>query len=406
MKVLGIIMAGGVGSRLYPLTKDRAKPAVPFGGKYRIIDFVLSNFVNSSIYSIYVITQFKSQSLMEHLQDGWRFGSIQKDHFIVPVPAQMRSNDSWYRGTADAIYQNIYLIERFKPEVVAIFGADHIYRMDIRQMIEYHLRKRADFTLAAVPILSNKANEFGVIQIDHDWRMIDYQEKPGNPKGMPDQPDFSLISMGNYIFSTDFLLKVLEQDAATESDHDLAKDVLPSIFDHCRAYVYDFRKNTIPGTLKGERNDYWRDVGTIQAYWEANMDLRAIQPALNLYNNEWPIRNAIYNDPPAKFAFNEYGRRGQALDSVVSGGCIISGGLVLNSVLGRDVFIHSFSEVFESILMDNVDIGRHAKIKRAIIDKNVKVPEGTVIGYDPEADGKGFFVDESGLVVIPKNYKF
>lgn len=406
MRILGIILAGGIGTRLYPLTMDRAKPAVPFGGKYRIIDFVLSNFVNSEIHSIYVLTQFKSQSLVEHLQDGWRFGSILKDHFIIPVPAQMRSNDSWYRGTADAIYQNIYLIKRFKPDIVVIFGADHIYRMDIRQMIRYHEEKKADLTIAAVPLPKSRVAGFGVMQVGEDWRLVDYEEKPLQPKTLPDRPDLSLISMGNYVFNTDFLIKVLEKDASAEGEHDFAKNVIPSIFLDSLDYVYDFRHNTIPGTSEDEKSYYWMDVGTIQAYWEANMDLRSVQPSLDLYTRDWPIRNAIYNDPPAKFIFNEYERRGQALNSIVSGGCIISGGLVSDSVLGRNVFIHSYAEVKESILMDNVDIGRRARIRRTIIDKNVKVPQDTVIGYDPEADKRRFFMDESGLVVINKDYQF
>lgn len=406
MRILGVILAGGVGKRLYPLTKDRAKPAVPFGGKYRIVDFVLSNFVNSGIHSIYVLTQFKSQSLAEHLQDGWRFGSMIRDHFIIPVPAQMRSSSSWYRGTADAISQNIYLIKRFKPDMVVIFGADHIYRMDIRQMIRYHEEKKADLTIAAVSLPKSQAAGFGIMQVDEDWRLIDYEEKPLIPKTLPDQPELALISMGNYVFNTDFLIKVLERKATVQGQHDFAKDVIPAIFLDCRVYGYDFRQNIIPGNSKDEKSYYWMDVGTIQAYWEANMDLRAIKPSLDLYNRDWPIRNAIYNDPPAKFTFNEDERCGQALNSIVSGGCIISGGRVVDSVLGRNVFIHSYSEVRESILMDNVDIGRRARIRRTIIDKNVKVPADTEIGYNRENDRKRFFLDESGLAVIHKDYQF
>lgn len=406
MEVLGMIMAGGEGSRLFPLTKERAKPAVYFGGKFRLIDFVLSNFVNSQIYSIYVLTQFKSQSLADHLQDGWRFGSILRDHFISLVPAQQRMGRDWYMGTADAIYQNINLIENHRPDMVAIFGADHVYRMDLRQMVDFHKSKNADATVAAIQVKREEASSFGILSVDDDSRIMDFQEKPASPKPIPSNPDIALASMGNYIFSTDFLLKKLLEDAQSETNHDFGKDIIPSSCKDSRIYAYDFQTNAIPGASEEERG-YWRDVGTIKAFWEANMDLRNVKPQFNLYNRKWPIKTASYSSPPAKFVFNEDGRRGQAINAIVSEGSIISGGKVQDSIIGRNVFLHSGSAVINSIIMEEVEIGRNCKINLAIIDKGVRVPEGTAIGYNIEEDRKKFFIDEeSGIVVIPKGYKF
>ena len=315
MNVLGMIMAGGEGSRLFPLTKERAKPAVPFGGKYRLIDFVLSNFINSRIYSIYVLTQFKSQSLTEHLQEGWRFGSILPNHFILPVPAQKRTGESWYQGTADAIYQNINLIEGSKFDLVLIFGADHIYRMDIQQMIDFHRRKKADVTISALPVPIKEATSFGVIQVDAKNMVVGFQEKPSRPKAIPGRPQEAFASMGNYIFNTDFLLSILKEDAAMkDSSHDFGKDILPRIYKTNRVFTYDFCTNRIPGLTRKEYG-YWRDVGTIQSFWEANMDLRNIKPEFNLYTPGWPIKTTSFEGPPAKFVFNEDGRRGQAVNS-------------------------------------------------------------------------------------------
>jgi glucose-1-phosphate adenylyltransferase len=401
LRVLGIVLAGGKGTRLYPLTKERAKPAVPFGGKYRIIDFVLSNFINSGIHSIYVLTQFKSQSLLQHLSDGWLFGGLLKNQFIIPVPAQMRSpGESWYRGTADAIYQNVNLIEQADPHLVAIFGADHIYRMNITSMIEYHEQKRSEITVAAIPVDRRHAAEFGVIETARDGHIVGFHEKQPDAPSIPGDPDRVLASMGNYIFSTRTLLREIYADAAREdSTHDFGRDILPRLLDRTDMFAYDFQTSQIPGETPGTAA-YWRDVGTLDAYYEAQMDLRSVTPALNLYNREWPLRTASYADPPAKFTFDDEGRRGHAIDSIVSGGCILSGGMVRNSILARGVRVHTGALVEDSVLLDNCDIGRRAKVRRAILDKNVRVPEGATIGYDLAQDRKIHHVTESGIVVV------
>jgi len=404
LRVLGIVLAGGKGTRLYPLTKERAKPAVPFGGKYRIIDFVLSNFINSGIYSIYVLTQFRSQSLLQHLSEGWQFGGLLKNQFIIPVPAQMRSADeTWYQGTADAIFQNINLIEQSVPQLVAIFGADHIYRMNIASMLEYHQHKSAQVTVAAIPVPRNLASEFGVIETRADGRIVRFHEKNPDAPTIPGDPEHVYASMGNYIFSTHTLLRELQQDSANEqSSHDFGRDILPSLVGRSEVYAYNFQSNRIPGE-NPEAVAYWRDVGTIDAYYEANMDLRSVSPALNLYNREWPLRTTGFPDPPAKFTFDDENRRGQAIDSIISGGSILSGGLVRNSVLGRGVRVHTGVLVEDSIILDNCDIGRHARVRHAILDKNVRVPEGATIGYDPASDRRHYYVTESGIVVVEGN---
>jgi glucose-1-phosphate adenylyltransferase len=401
IRVLGIVLAGGKGTRLFPLTKERAKPAVPFGGKYRIIDFVLSNFINSGIYSLYVLTQFRSQSLLQHLAEGWQFGSLLKSQFLIPVPAQMRSEDeTWYQGTADAIYQNINLVEQSDPEVVAIFGGDHVYRMNITNMIEYHIAKGAEVTVAAIPAPRDMASEFGVIEAAADGRILAFHEKNPDAPSMPGDPNRVFASMGNYIFSTRTLVKLLHDDAAEESSqHDFGHNILPKLAGKAEIYSYDFQTNRIPGEPP-DTEPYWRDVGTIEAYYDANMDLRSVKPALNLYNRAWPLRSSSYSDPPAKFTFDEANRRGQAIDSIVSGGCILAGGVVRNSVLGRGVRVHAGALVEDSIIMDNCDIGRRSKIRRAILDKNVKVPPDTSVGYDRAADEARYFVSDSGIVVI------
>ncbi len=406
MKVLGMIMAGGEGSRLYPLTKERAKPAVHFGGKFRLIDFVLSNFVNSQVYSLYVLTQFKSQSLSDHLHDGWRFSSILRDHFISIVPAQQRTGTDWYLGTADAIYQNINLIENHKPDIVAVFGADHVYKMDIRQMVDFHKKNNADATVAALPVKIQEASSFGILGVDEESRILAFDEKPDEPKPIPSSPGEAYASMGNYLFSTNFLMKKLEEDAKSNTHHDFGKDIIPGSCKDSRIFAYDFRENLVPGAVEDEKG-YWRDVGTINAFWEANMDLRNIKPQFNMYNPKWPIKTASYSSPPAKFVFNEDGRRGQAINTIVAEGSIISGGMVQDSVLGRNVFVHSGTAVINSILMEMVTVENNCKINMAIIDKGVRVPEGTTIGYNFEEDKKRFFIDkESGIIVIPKGYKF
>ncbi len=405
LRVLGIILAGGRGTRLYPLTKERAKPAVPFGGKYRIIDFVLSNFINSGIYSIYVLTQFRSQSLLQHLNEGWQIGGILKNQFVIPVPAQMRSADeTWYQGTADAIFQNINLIEQAEPHVVAIFGADHIYRMNIASMVEVHENTQAACTVAAIPVHRRHAHEFGVIEADESNRIIGFHEKNPNSPSIPAAPDHVYASMGNYLFTTRALLSALQADADDpKSTHDFGKDILPKLVAQKQPiYAYDFQTNKIPGEPP-DAESYWRDVGTIEAYWEANMDLRAVNPVLNLYNRQWPLRTGSYPDPPAKFTFDEDNRRGEAIDSIVSSGCILSGGRVRNSVLGRGVRIHAGALVEDSVILDNCDIGRRAKIRRAILDKNVRVPADATIGYDEGQDRKLYSVTDTGIVVVEGN---
>jgi len=402
IRVLGVVLAGGKGTRLFPLTQERAKPAVPFGGKYRIVDFVLSNFINSGINSIYVLTQFRSQSLLQHLNEVWQFSGLLKSHFIIAVPAQMRSEDeTWYQGTADAISQNINLIQQSNPHVVAVFGADHIYRMNIASMVEFHVAKHAEVTVAAYPVPQKHAAEFGVIEIDDDGRIMAFHEKNPNAPTLPGDPDQVYASMGNYIFSKGSLVDLLQVDAKDPgSHHDFGRDILPKLAGNAPIYAYNFRTNRIPGE-PADSVPYWRDVGTIEAFYDANMDLRSVKPDLNLYNRQWPLRSASYPDPPAKFTFDDALRRGEAIDSIVSAGCILSGGVVRNSILSRGVRVHASALVEGCVIMDNCDIGRHAKVRHAILDKNVRIPENAQIGYDIEADrARGWHVTDSGIVVM------
>ena len=402
-KVFVMIMAGGEGTRLYPLTKERAKPAVPFGGRYRIIDFVLSNFINSGFFQIKILTQFKSESLNRHLSLAWRL-SPKLDQYIDPVPEQMRTGRDWYRGTADAIYQNLNLIRDVNPQYVCVFGGDHVYKMDVRQMLNYHIRNKAELTVSVIPKPVNEASNFGVIEVDREWRIKGFEEKPKNPKPIPGRPDMALISMGNYIFNTDTLLEEVTADSERkDSTHDFGRDIIPNIRKKRRLFAYDFAKNKIPGMTPAEKG-YWMDVGSIDAYWQASMDLIAVSPIFNLYNSEWPIRTHYPTCPPAKFVFadKEKERVGIATDSMVSEGCIISGGQINRSILSPQVRINSYSYVTESILMEGVNVGRHTKIKRAIIDKYVDIPSGAEIGYNLKEDKKRFYVTESGIVVVPK----
>lgn len=405
-KILAFVMAGGKGTRLEPLTADRSKPAVPFGGKYRIIDFVLSNLINSDIFSIYVLTQFKSQSLTEHLETTWNFGSMLASHFIIPVPAQQRTGEHWYQGTADAIYQNFNLINDHTPDLVAVFGGDHIFKMNVEDFIGFH-REFADVTIAAIPVPLKEASSFGVIQVDENWRITGFQEKPKNPTPIPDRPDMALVSMGNYLFNRQILVDSLIEDAKDpKSSHDFGKNVLPSLLAKGkRLYAYDYMRNRIPGSTNQFNDGYWRDVGTLESYYEASMDLRAIQPQLDLYNQEWPIRSEPNALPPAKFVHNAEGRVGQAIQSIVCEGSIISGSTVIDSVIGRACRINSYAEVHSSVLMDDVEIGRGARVRRCIIDKHVVVPSNDVIGYNRDEDAKRFHVTESGIVIIAKNQR-
>lgn len=402
--VLTMILAGGEGSRLYPLTRDRAKPAVPFGGRFRIVDFALNNFVNSGFLKIKVLTQFKSDSLNVHLSKAWRL-SATLDQYVDAVPAQMRTGMHWYRGTADAVYQNLNLIFDEVPEYICVFGGDHIYQMDVRQMLAFHIEKDADVTIAAVPTPASEASQFGVIEVDDNWGITGFEEKPKIGKTIPGQPDKVLASMGNYIFKRQTLIAVLEQDAVLQdSAHDFGKTILTKLYHTGRVFAYNFLENEIVGAEEKERG-YWRDVGTVDSYYQANMDLIAVDPVFNLYNYRWPLRTAHYDYPAAKFVFADFDkdRAGIATDSMVSEGCIISGGHVDRSILSPRVMIHSYSAVEDSILMQGVDVGRYAKIRKAIIDKGVKVPRGCKIGYDEKDDrARGFHISESGVVVVPK----
>jgi glucose-1-phosphate adenylyltransferase len=373
-RVVAFVLAGGRGTRLYPLTKHRAKPAMPFGGKYRIIDFVLSNLINSGIHSIYVLVQFRSQALLRHLRDGWQFGSLLSHQFIVPVPAQLHpAEEAGYKGTADAVYQNLDLIDELDDQLVAIFSADHVYLMNIREMIAFHEQRSAEATVAACPVEADLASGFGVIEAASDGRVLGFHEKQAAAPAMPGQPGRVYASMGNYIFCARTLLRELRADALKEeSTRDFGRDVLPSLLGRVRMYAYDFQTNRIPGE-EGASGVYWQDVGTLEAYYAAHMDLCGVLPALNLYNRRWPVRTASYPDPAAKFSFDEEGRAGEAIGSVISGGCVLSGGLVRNSILGRGVRVHGGAVVEDSIVLDNSDIGRGSRIRRAILDENVAV---------------------------------
>lgn len=401
---LVMILAGGEGKRLYPLTKDRAKPAVPFGGRYRIIDFVLNNFINSGFFKIKVLTQYKSDSLNKHITRGWALSPF-LNQYVDLAPAQMRTGSDWYRGTADAIYQNVFHITDEDPDYVCIFGGDHIYKMDVSQMLDYHKEKGADLSISAIPIPISEAHEFGIIEVDDDWRLINFVEKPKDkPKSIPGNPDMCLASMGNYIFNKNILLEALNRDEEIkESSHDFGKNVIPMLLkDGKKIYIYNFSDNSFPGMTDTERG-YWRDVGSIDAYWQANMDLLAYDPELNLYSQDWPLRTFNYNYPPAKFIWEEGERVGMATNSMVSEGCVVSGGGLSRCVLSPKVKVNSYSQISESILMENVEIGRHSKIKKAIIDKNVIVPPNTRIGFNHEEDIKrGFHFSPNGVTVVPK----
>lgn len=399
---LAVILAGGRGSRLEPLTRDRAKPAVPFGGLYRIIDFVLSNCLNSGLRQLLLLTQYKAQSLDRHINIGWRpYFCRELGEFIDVVPPQQRIDDQWYQGTADAVYQNIYAIERERPDYVVVLAGDHIYKMNYESMVDFHIQRNADLTIGALQVDRESAKQFGVMQINSDNQVIGFQEKPKQPQTMPGDDKHCLASMGIYVFSSRFLFEELCRDATLPaSRHDFGGDIIPSVIDHHRVVAFPFRD-------ENRKSDaYWRDVGTLDAYYDANMDLIAVDPQLNLYDNAWPIRTHQPNLPPPKFVFGSNGetdRRGEALDSIVCQGTICSGGHVRRSILSPGVRVNSYAEVDDSIVFENVRIGRHARIRRAIIDKGVTIPAETTIGYDAEADRqRGFIVTESGLVLIAR----
>jgi glucose-1-phosphate adenylyltransferase len=405
IETLVMIMAGGKGERLTPLTNERAKPAVPFGAKYRIIDFVLSNFVNSGYFRIKVLTQYKANSLMIHLSRGWSFGSS-TDHYVDAVPPQMRVSERFYMGTADSVFQNLNLIDYARPRDVAVFGGDHIFKMEIRLMQDMHRNKDADATVCAIPYPREQAaNRFGIIQIDEDSRIIGFQEKPADPAPIPGKPDFALVSMGNYFFKAGVLVDALKEDATNPvSKHDFGANIIPMLVDKGkRVYLYDYSQNRIENEDEGSAT-YWRDVGTIDDYYDANMELKKVRPMFNLYNRSWPLRTAHPNYCPAKFVFaEETGRFGKAVDSLVSDGVIVSGASVIDSVLFGNTFIHSYGLVKDSIIFSGCDIGRGAIIKGAILDKNVMVEEGATIGVEAKEDQARFTVSDRGIVVVEKN---
>jgi glucose-1-phosphate adenylyltransferase len=395
LRILGFILAGGRGDRLQPLTRERGKPAVPFGGKYRIVDFVLSNFVNSGIHAIYALVQYKAQSLIEHLRIGWRFGGL-PDHFVIAVPPQMRWGETWYRGTADAVYQNLNLLRDFNPDIVMIFGADHIYRMDLNQMLTFHLERDAQVTVAALPVPVAQASGFGIIEVDADGRIVGFEEKPAHPRPLPGNPALALSSMGNYIFDRELLVETLIEDARRSTDHDFGRTIIPELFRYAGVFAYDFLTNAVPGTRPYEERGYWRDVGTIHAYWQAHMDLLGPTPLFDLDNPAWPILTAAYSGPAAHFI------GGDVTDSLIAEGARIDGATVRRSIVGRAVKISAGAVVEESILMDHTTVGRGAHLRRVIVDRYNVIPAGDVIGLNPERDAGRYQVDESGIVVLPR----
>jgi glucose-1-phosphate adenylyltransferase len=393
-RVLAIILAGGRGRRLSPLTEERSKPAVPFGGRYRIVDFVLSNFINSKIYSIYVLVQYKSQSLIGHLTAAWRFGGLLRHQFITVVPPQMRGGEVWYLGTADAVYQNLNLIEDFAPDLIAVFGADHIYRMDINQMIDFHLVKGADVTVAALPVPIESAHGFGIIEVDEDDHIIGFQEKPPHPKPMPSDPSRAYSSMGNYIFNAQTLVEMVTADARRNSEHDFGRSVIGQALERYKVFAYNFLNNEVPGVKPYEERGYWRDVGNLSSYWLAHMDLLGATPVFDLNNWRWPILGEGINGLPAKLV------AGRVDDSLIGVGSVVNNATVQRSILGHGVCIDEGAEIQECIIMDHTTIGKGAKLRRAIVDRfNIIEPDETA-GYDREEDERRrYHIDTSGLVV-------
>ncbi len=401
-RVFSVVLAGGEGKRLAPLTADRAKPAVPFGGDYRLIDFALSNLVNAGFRRIVVLTQYKSHSLDRHIATTWHLSPLM-GNYVTPVPAQMRRGPRWFAGSADAIYQNLNLVYDERPDTICVFGADHIYRMDPRPMIEQHLATGAGVTVAGMRVPIAQAGEFGVIEPAADGHRISaFREKPTDPVGLTDAPDFVFASMGNYVFSAELLIEAVTTDADdATSNHDLGGDIIPMLVERGEACVWDFAASDVPGATERDRA-YWRDVGTLDAYYDAHMDLISVEPIFNLYNSEWPILTWHEPLPPAKFVFDEPGRVGQALNSLVCSGVVVSGGTVRRSIISPGVRVHSHAEVTGAVLMHGVDVGRDAIVRNAIVDKNVRIEPGAKIGVDAEADRKRFVISDGGIVVVGK----
>ncbi|MGO9973397.1 MAG: glucose-1-phosphate adenylyltransferase [Solirubrobacteraceae bacterium] len=400
--VFSIVLAGGEGKRLAPLTADRAKPAVPFGGVYRLIDFALSNLVNADFRKIVVLTQYKSHSLDRHVSLTWRLSPL-LGNYVTPVPAQMRRGPRWFVGSADAIYQNFNLIHDERPDHIIVLGADHIYRMDVRQIVDDHIKSGAGVTVAGIRAPIEQAHEFGVIETASDGeRIVAFREKPPDPRPLPDAPHQVYASMGNYVFTAEALMDAVTTDAKdASSKHDIGGNLIPMLVERGEARVYDFATNEVPGATERDWG-YWRDVGTLDAYYDAHMDLISISPVFNLYNSQWPIHTWLEPLPPAKFVHDDDDRRGHAMDSMICAGVIISGGVVRRSVLSPGVHVNSFAQVADSILMNHVDVGRGAVVRRAIIDKEVRIGPGVEIGVDPEADHERFKISAGGVVVIPK----
>ena len=392
---LVIVLAGGAGERLYPLTKERAKPAVYFGGPYRIIDFSLSNCINSGLRRIFIATQYKSLSLNRHIRMGWSIVSEELGEFIEILPPQKRVGEHWYLGTADAVYQNLYSLQRESPRHVIILSGDHVYKMDYSKMLRFHLERGAAATLATIEVPVSEAHRFGVVAIDETERVVGFEEKPSVPPTVPGNSDLVLGSMGVYIFESETLIQALEHDAQQDTSHDFGRDIIPALYPRVPVYSYRFHDENKKSAK------YWRDIGTLDAYFEANMDLCHVNPEFNLYDPEWPMRTYQLQAPPAKFVFAEEGRRsGLALDSVISAGCIISGSRIMGSVLCPNVRVHSFCTIEQSILMPGVRVGRHARISRAIIDRDVLIPRGALIGFNPDEDRRRHTVTEGGVVVV------
>jgi glucose-1-phosphate adenylyltransferase len=392
---LVIVLAGGVGERLYPLTKERAKPAVYFGGPYRIIDFTLSNCLNSGLRRVFIATQYKSLSLSRHIRMGWNIVSEELGEFIEILPPQKRVGEHWYLGTADAVYQNLYSIQRENPRHVIVLSGDHVYKMDYAKMLRFHMERGAAATLATIEVPAAEAHRFGIIAVDESQRVVGFDEKPATAKTVPGSPDVALASMGVYIFETNALIQALEADAGQPTSHDFGKDIIPSLYERAPVISYRFED------ANKKASKYWRDIGTLDAYYEANMDLCHVNPEFNLYDPEWPMRTHQPQAPPAKFVFAEEGRRsGQALDSIISSGCIISGSRINGSVLCPNVRVHSFCSIENSLLMPGVRVGRHARIRKAIIDRDVLIPRGALIGFNEEEDRRRHTVSEGGVVVV------
>jgi len=391
-----MIMAGGKGERLHPLTRDRSKPAVPFAGRHRIVDFVLSNFVNSEMLSLYVLVQYKSQSLIEHLRLAWRTTGIVSDYFVTVVPPQMRFGPAWYRGTADAVLQNLNLVDDYNPDFVAIFGADHIYRMDVNQMLAFHQDTGAEVTVAARPVPRAEASAFGVLHVDGTGRVNHWEEKPPDPPAMPSDPTRSLVSMGNYLFSRQALVDALLEDARRSTDHDFGRSIIPELVPGGRVFSYDFQTNEVPGVKPYEEQGYWRDVGTIQAYWEAHMDLLGEAPRFDLDNRYWPIKAMAHPGPPARFI------GGDVDNAQVGESSLVKRATIRNSILGRSVWVNEGAVIEDSIVMDNTTVGKGARLRRAVVDRFNIIPADSDIGLDPDGDRRRYIVDSSGIVVVPR----